>query len=114
MAGLWCVETGRDVHQRGLAGAIFAAEGMNLPGLAAEFRVIENDDPVKGLADSLKSETGRHEAELIELFLRDNAGQEPIHLPKTGIAEILSGGNDLFAGGIFQRAGEDVLAVDDG
>ena len=56
VAGLWCIEAGRDVHQRGFTRSILAEKSVDLPGLAAEFRVIQNDDAIKGFPDSLKSE----------------------------------------------------------
>jgi hypothetical protein len=39
---------------------------VNLPGMAAEFRVIENNDPIEGLSYSLERESRCHEKTLVQ------------------------------------------------
>ena len=46
-AGLGRVEAGGHVHQRRFARTVLAEEGVYLPGVAAELRVVENNHTVK-------------------------------------------------------------------
>jgi hypothetical protein len=51
---------GRNVHERGLARSVLAEESVHLPGVPVEFRVVENNDAVKGLSNSLESKARCH------------------------------------------------------
>ena len=59
-AGLGRVEAGGDVHQRGLAGAVLAEQGMDFAPLRGEVRIREGDEAVEGFVDVGEGEGGRH------------------------------------------------------
>jgi hypothetical protein len=60
LAAVLAVDTGQDLHQRGLARAVLAHQGMDLAGAQVELHPVQRLDAGEGLAEVLDRNQGCH------------------------------------------------------